>query len=85
MELVAEILKSKKIIKTKGITTFQTLENMGNQQFSIDFLEKLRASVADAEDPEAAFDDVLAALKEVQLAKSNEIKLQSARKFMREF
>ncbi len=85
MELLAEISRSKKIRKTKNITKFQTLESIDNQQFSLKFSEDLRASVADAEDPEIAFNEVLTALKEVQFAKLNDAKLQSAREFMSEF
>jgi hypothetical protein len=82
MELVAEISKSKKTAKTENVTKSQSSKSIDNKHFSPKFLEDLRASVADAEDPETAFNDVLAALKEVQLA---ETKLQSAREFINEF
>jgi hypothetical protein len=84
MELVAEISKSKKTAKAENITKYQPLEGIGNKHFSPKFLEDLRASVADAEDPETAFNDILAALKEVEFAKKNGAKLQSARGFILE-
>lgn len=56
-----------------------------NLFFNKDFLINLRASVADAEDPERAFNDILEALEEAYLADSGQMQLQSAREFMREF
>jgi hypothetical protein len=85
MELVAEISKSKKAAKTENITKYQSSKSVDNKHFSPKFLDDLRASIADAEDPETAFNDILAALKEVELAKENGVKLQSAREFMSKF
>jgi hypothetical protein len=84
MELVAEISKSKKTAKAENITKYQQPKSVDNKHFSPKFLEDLRASVADAEDPETAFNDILAALKEVEVAKKNGVNLQSAREFMSE-
>ena len=85
MALVAEISKSKKAVKTENITAFPSTKSIDNECFSANFVDNLSASVADAEDPVAAANDVLAALKEVQLAKKKGIKLQSAREFLSEF
>ena len=85
MELIAEISKHNKAPKVKSITTFQTVESIDNRYFSAEFMDNLLASVADAEDPTTAANEILAALKEVESAEKKGIKLQSAREFLNEF
>jgi hypothetical protein len=85
MELIAELSKHKKAAKNNDIIQFQTVESIDNTYFSAEFMDNLLASVADAEDPQTAANDVLEALKEVTLAEKKGIKLQSAREFLSEF
>jgi hypothetical protein len=49
-----------------------------------DFLKKLRKSVSDAENPEAAYNSVLQGLREVEAYERGEIKLQSWEEMLKE-
>jgi hypothetical protein len=85
MELVIEI-PSNKISEIKNnIVKTEHTENFETQSLSDDFLANLRASVADAENPEEVFKDVLEALRELHISDKKKRKLQSAREFMLEF
>lgn len=85
MELLIEILSNKTAKNANHIAELKPVESIETTAFSDDFLLNLRASVADAENPEEAYNDVLEALEEVRLADKKQIKLQSAREFLLEF
>lgn len=76
---VAELVK-----KMEFVEDVEVKYNSNSKHLDQTFQENLRSSVADAENPEEAYKNILEALEEVRLADEGKIKLQSARKMLDE-
>ena len=76
---VAELVK-----KMEFVEDVEVKYNTTTKSFDPLFLNQIRASVADSENPEEAYKNILVALEEVRLIDEGKMKPQSARQMLDE-
>ena len=88
MELIVRVRDDKAAYVAELVKKMEFVEDVevkyNSKHLDQTFQKNLRSSVADAENPEEAYKNILEALEEVRLADEGKIKLQSARKMLDE-
>ena len=88
MELLIRVRDDKAAYVAELVKKMEFVEDVevkyNSKHLDQTFQKNLRSFVADAENPEEAYKNILEALEEVRLADEGKIKLQSARKMLDE-
>ena len=88
MELIVRVRDDKAAYVAELVKKMEFVEDVevkyNSKHLDQTFQKNLCSSVADAENPEEAYKNILEALEEVRLADEGKIKLQSARKMLDE-